>query len=57
MEATELNTVLSFIENWQKNNPYNSSNLESFNCKFKADLKAYFEKSHFSTITVNEIIN
>ncbi len=57
MEATELNTVLSFIENWQKTNPYSSSNLEAFNCKFKADLKAYFGKSNFKTITVNEIIN
>ncbi len=57
MEVNELNRVLDFIENWQKNNPCNTSNLEAFNCKFKDDLKAYFGKSHFSTITVNEIIN
>lgn len=53
----ELNKVLDFIESWQNFNPYNPSILEAFNCKFKADLKAFFEKSNFSTITINEIIN
>ena len=57
MEVNELNRVLNFINDWQERNPYSSSNLEAFNCKFKDDLKAYFEKSHFSAITVNEIIN
>ena len=57
MEATELNTVLDFIENWQNENVYNSSFLHEFNSKFRKDIKVFFEKSNFKTITVNEIIN
>ena len=57
MEVNELNKVLNFIEGWQERNPYNPSILGAYNCKFKADLKDFFEKSNFSTITINEIIN
>lgn len=57
MEVNELNKVLDFIEDWQERNPYNPSNLEAFNSKFKGDLKDFFEKSNFNTITINEIIN
>lgn len=57
MEVNELNKVLDFIEDWQELNLYDVSILEAYNCKFKADLKAYFEKSNFSTIKINEIIN
>ncbi len=57
MEATELNTVLSFIENFQNENVYNSSFLHEYNAKFRKDIQVFFEKSNFKTITVNEIIN
>ncbi len=57
MEATELNTVLSFIENFQNENVYNSSFLHEYNAKFRKDIQVFFEKSNFKTITVNEILN
>ena len=56
MEENELNRVLDFIENWQNENVYNSSFLHEFNAKFRKDIKVFFEKSNFKTITVNEII-
>ena len=57
MEEKELNTVLDFIENWQNENIYNPSFLHEFNAKFRKDIKVFFEKSNFKTITIDEIIN
>lgn len=57
MKEKELNTVLNFIENWQMNNIYDPSLLYEFNSKFRKDMQAFFNKSDFKTITVNEIIN
>lgn len=43
----EIDQVISFIDEWQKLNPYNPNKIEIFNKKFRADLKEFFNKSNF----------
>ena len=46
----EIKKLSKFIDNWQVDNPYDTSKLKEHNRKFNKAMDEFFEESKFETI-------